>query len=372
MINLLRQNYTQAFAITDKAAANEAGGVVLWDVPPIYAAAFNPIILTRTRYLFAIDGEAPTTGGVITDGTATLYPTSDVDTAAITIVKRDSTRSVTLSAESFGGVTTFDLSAVVRLWFNELLDPAITLPVIDGKLFVQYSIDGMGIDNFSQVFTAINAVAQVGEDSNMTQYLGRILSRAPRLILYEGYDADFSTLTADGVKRDTTSANAILLLDEQGQPILTEKGEEIYVVAGYGTEIERECVPPQPFYVRWINQLGGVDYWMFRQSQEYAPSVKSSSLYERYVANPIDARSNRHAYAITTDHTVTVGAENIPMDFYEMVAWLPFSPFIEWYNEKLDKWIALTVAKYNGSILTRNKLHGIEITFNLPAINTQF
>lgn len=371
MTNLLRQDYAQAFAITDKAAANEAGGVALWDMPPVYSAAYNPILLTRTRYLFALDGETVTGDGILTDGTTTLYQATDVDTTAVTITKADGTRSATLSAESFNGVTTFDLSAVVRLWFNEQLASTVSMPVIDGKLFVRYRIDA-GLSNSSQVFMALNSVAQVGESSNMATYVGKILSRAPRLMMYDGYESDFSALIAEGVERGDTSVNTMVLLDSTDAPILTEDGEEIYVVVGYGMPVTRECVPIAPFYVRWVNQLGGVDYWMFRKHQEFAPSVKSTSLYERFTPDPLNARSNRQGYTIATEHTVTAGADNIPAEFFDMLAGLPFSPFIEWYNEKLGKWIALTVAKYDGAIMTKDALHGIEITFNLPAINTQF
>lgn len=372
MVNLLRKDLAQAFAITDKAAANEAGGVALWDMPPVYSAAYNPIVITRTQYLFALDGQSASGEGVLTNGTSTLYPDPTPTTAIVTIAETDGTRRATLSAESFNGITTFDVSAVVRLWFNEQLATTNNMPVIDRKLFVRYRIEDTDIDGEMQPFMALNAVAQVGEDSNMGAYIGKILSRAPRLILFEGYDGDYATLTDNGVSRDTTSKNAVRLLDDRGNPILTEDGLEIYVIAGHGTEVERNCVPLAPFYVRWINQLGGVDYWMFRKQQEFAPTVKSTAMYERFVANPLDARSNRQSYAITTEHTVTVGAEHIPAEFFDMLAWLPFSPFIEWYNEKLGKWVALTVAKYDGAIQTKDALHGMEITFNLPAINTQF
>lgn len=372
MVNLLRKDLAQAFAITDKAAANEAGGVALWDMPPVYSAAYNPIVITRTQYLFALDGQSASGEGVLTDGTSTLYPDPTPTTAIVTIAETDGSRRATLSAESFNGITTFDVSAVVRLWFNEQLAATANMPVIDRKLFVRYRIEDTGVPNLSQRFMALNAVAQVGESSNMGAYIGKILTRAPRLMMYDGYQSDFSALITEGVERGDTSVNTMLLLSEAGDPILTENGEDIYVVVGYGMPVTRECVPVQPFYVRWVNQLGGVDYWMFRKQQEFAPTVKSTAMYERFVANPLDARSNRQGYAITTEHTVTVGAEHIPAEFFDMLAWLPFSPFIEWYNEKLGKWVALTVAKYDGAIQTKDALHGMEITFNLPAINTQF
>ena len=45
---------------------------------------------------------------------------------------------------------------------------------------------------------------------------------------------------------------------------------------------------------------------------------------------------------------------------------------IEWYNEELSKWIALGISKFDGQENTRSNTNNIEITFNLPNINTQF
>ena len=56
MYNLLRSNYTQAFTTADKAADNAGGGIALWEVPDEMRCAFNPIIVTRTKYLHLIIG----------------------------------------------------------------------------------------------------------------------------------------------------------------------------------------------------------------------------------------------------------------------------------------------------------------------------
>ena len=371
MVNLLRQDLAQAFAITDKAAANNAGGVALWDMPPVYSAAYNPIVITRTQYLFALDGQSASGEGLLTDGTSTLYPDPTPTTAIVTIAETDGTRRATLSAESFNGITTFDVSAVVRLWFNEQLATTVNMPVIDRKLFVRYRIEDADIDGEMQPFMALNAVAQVGESSNMGAYIGKILSRAPRLILYEGYDGDYATLTEDGVSRDTTSKNAVRLLDESGNPILTEDGMEIYVIAAYGTEVARNCVPLSPFYVRWINQLGGVDYWMFEKYQQRTIGVGSTERASTYVANPYTANGNEHTLALTAEDSIRVGAGNLTRGDFEALRQMPFSRLIEWWRPDTQKWVRLNVESYSLQTPNTGRVFSFEVELSLPKRYTQ-
>ena len=60
MRNFLREDLLTAAAIKDKYQCNLEGGVALWDTPPTFSRAFNPITFTRARYLFVTDGFAPT------------------------------------------------------------------------------------------------------------------------------------------------------------------------------------------------------------------------------------------------------------------------------------------------------------------------
>lgn len=384
MKNYLRTNIASAYAESDMAGVNAAGGIALWDLPPQFARAYNPIIYTRTRYLYVTDGYAAPEGvETLTNGTVTLYRNTEVDTATFEVLHPDLT-GVTLSAESMDGVTTFDVAPVVRTWFNEQLADMTTPIVADGRLYTRYVVRNLGGTGWMRTCVAVNAVAQIGETSDMSEYIGKVLTDFTRVAMYDGYPLDYSLLAQSAVatSQGSTPPNSVSrvkvdgtrleLQTESGVPILTEDGEKIYLLPAFNIPVIWRCVPQQPFYVRWINRLGGVDYWMFRGRQVFEPSVKNSTLYERYTPNTATAKSNRQAYAIATDNTVTVGAQGLWYDDYVALRSLPFSPSIEWYNETLGTWIAITVAKYDGEEITRNSTRDIEITFALPAINTQF
>ena len=51
---------------------------------------------------------------------------------------------------------------------------------------------------------------------------------------------------------------------------------------------------------------------------------------------------------------------------------MPFSPLIEWWSEKLSRWVRLSVSKFDGTHYTRPETKSVEISFTLPDINTQF
>lgn len=474
MRNFLREDLLTAAAIKDKYQCNLEGGVALWDTPPTFSRAFNPITFTRTRYLFVTDGFAPTreprpnivgvkpgtkrtlqltypaaayiyvqvtnasgnirtvlfsagvreataSGDVVSiDGfkrnpsepirrqyvdhgfvflvpgeayedehyivapgdaatvdnyldasrMSVLYVVDEVDTSYLDVYRSDGTMGAKLSAESFRGVTTFDVSAVVRLWFNRQLadsTPGAERPTAqspDGRLFARFTVRGLGGPGTKYEFMALNAVAQIGENSDMGPYRGQLLSELRRLRQYEGYPLDYSVLD----ERDIEYSDGVIRLPIPGD------GESR--ADGYGVAVIPSCTPAQPFYVRWVNRLGGVEYFMFGRRQTRKASVKSVSTYGLYVPDSFGASTNRRAYALTTDNTVTVGADGVPEAEYAVLSELPFAPTIEWYAETDSaaggRWVELTVSKFDGSLDTSSRTHSIEIVFQLPNLNVQF
>ncbi len=480
MYNYLRTDAASALAL-DPATANGNGGVAIWDVPPTVVCANNPIVFTRTKYLFWIDGvyDSPfsfrpnvvsivngdlhfryetesklyfklrvlnddgeeedveecvysgrsdwylvdknftvtailgvsLTGNgedwtdVVEDdnyayliaGTEwsddnhycgeegkTLYRGTDVDTAVLNVYRADGTCS-TLSAESFDAVVRFDVSAIVRQWLDEDFAEMPGSLVPDGSLAVKFKIKGIGGTGWADVYLAVNAVSQIGESSDLTSYVGCVLSGFKRLSLYSGYELDYAVVA--GKNTVTTALGAVksmavtrvradnataLLGDEGGNAVGTESGEGIALQSPLDIAVIARCTPRSPFYVRWLNRLGGVDYFMFSRQQKITREVKSVSTYSPYSEDPAEGRTNTRNYALTGQRSVTVGVENIPEDIFNELEKMPFSPRIEWWNESLDKWIELSVSSFSGEYNTKYARSSFEVTFALPTINTQY
>lgn len=339
-----------------------------------------------SSYIYLTPDAVYTDDNFLVQGGRILYlAVSDIDTSYLDVYRSDGSLGIKLGAESFAGITTFDVAAVVRTWFADTLANEDSGVVEDGRLSVKYTVKGIGGIGTTYDMVAINGVAQIGENSDRTAAVGKVLTCYDRLVLYDGYPLDFSVLSDEPISTplgDTASSSisrvrvngseVVLDSETSGVAVLDESGLPILVLPSFDIPVFARCVPEQPFYVRWINQLGGVDYFMFALHQEFQPKVKSSTIYEVYVENTAAARTNAKACAISTENTVVVGAEGVPEREYGVLGRLPFAPTIEWYNETLGKWVAVTVAKFDGKRHSDAPCADIEITFNLPTINTQF
>lgn len=319
-------------------------------------------------YIYLIPTAKYIDDNFIADGVGKILylATNEIDTSYLDVYQANGMPpAIKLAAESFNGITTFDVAAVVRTRFAEYLADSEAAIIADGRLSVQYTVKGVGGVGSVYDMVAINGVAQIGENSDRTADIGKVLTEYNRLVLYDGYELDYAILSATAIAtpRGNSSAYAISRVKVYATDI-EKNTHKIQIVSG--------CVPDQPFYIRWINRLGGVEYYMFARHQTFQPKVKSSSTYEVYVENPITARTNARAYTITTDNVVVVGADGVHEEQYKALANMPFSPTIEWYNEQLGQWVEITVSKFDGKCDSDTSSHDLEITFNLPTINTQF
>lgn len=316
---------------------------------PYYADIVSISPSYDSQYMYLAMGESYDGGDYLVTSAGTVFykDTESIEPITLSILPNNSYEALsTLQAEPFKGQAVIDVGAVVRTLFARQLAPIGNGLSDDPALGVAYSVTS---NTPLGTFLAVNAVAQVGESADMSN-APTPLTLNTTLYRYEGYELTASVISGSAVTRvglNTSDAGSLITIEDR-------------------------CVPPAPFYVRWINALGGVDYWMFCKVQEYAPQVSSSSLYEQSNIDPAQATTNRRAYAIATKNGITVGAQGVAPEAWEALQRLPFAPLIEWWNEKLGKWIGLTVAKYDSAVYTNHSTHDIEIEFELPAINTQF
>ena len=149
-------------------------------------------------------------------------------------------------------------------------------------------------------------------------------------------------------------------LDSLREELLTEK-----------TVVEC-CTPENPFYIRWINQLGGFAYWMFSLNQIYEQSVKTLT-----TVNPVtdDIRNASYLeYEIDKEaaRTVSVGAGNLTDTEYGELLGVTTSPRVEHWDTEAGKWLRIHVASGKFETQTRNSRKEIEMDFTLPTPQIQF
>lgn len=430
MRNILLSNYEQAFVVVDKAAENASGGVGIWEVPMAAQYAYNPIIYTRTHYLHKTAGYEPEgkkpnyikIGGLrllvfdyplasslhigvtfdsgvkrsyvvgagreqwsiiapvadgdvvaldyvafeqesfesicednhfiyICEGTAyqgegfltsesgdVLYRETSVE--PLTLRVRDmSGKEYRMRVDSLGGVAKFDVAPIVRKWFDRN-------SISERALLVHYKTAEIQPD---KVMSAVNGVAQPGEDSAVS--LG-LLTRAEVFHDYGLAGIEIAELIFD----EETYSHKILFHDpsEAVLPLVAE------------------CMPRNPLYLRWINQMGGLDYWMFSRRQTVKEDVRSVSFVEQFVENPALVETNIAPYATDTDSTVTIGAEGVNDADFSVLKMLPFSRFVQRYDFVTGNWVRVMVSKASNAYNIDMLAHDLELELKVFNINTQY
>ena len=142
------------------------------------------------------------------------------------------------------------------------------------------------------------------------------------------------------------------------------------ITFNFKRSIDQSC---ETFYVRWLNTLGGWDYWLFEHKIYDALNVENGDNYESY----FDSISAISDYENVTFKNVTpavqVGSDTLTKDEAEGLKVLPTSPKIYWYNENISKWIGVIVEPGTFNIRsTKENYYNVELTFIKPKYFNQF
>ncbi len=281
------------------------------------------------------------------------------------------------------GTARIDLSYIMRRAFIDMTKEYIRSTQID------YNLVALGYINENYngtLFSVVNAVYQSGyyDSSEGINSLAKVTNTP--LIRYHGYPLivtirlpqsagnKISCVLEDGdtqIERNMFPypiGNIILASDT---PIVSNiKIIQTFTGAVFHDyQVSDGCVPDAPFYIRWINTMGGWDSWMFERREE-TDDVEDVSSIQLHAANPTDTQTT---VSLSASRTVTVGEGLLSKDEYRALAALPRSPRIQWYNEELQAWQTIVVAEgFSATWNSRNGFGDVEFTFALPRILTQF
>jgi len=316
------------------------------------------------------------------------------------------TFSSVLFREFFNDITRFDFSEVLKYWFTEekvILGPSASC-FLDKRLAFEYSINLSASTSI-----AVNAVVQLQRNPDMTTWGNRFLTNFPVLKKYKGYPLDISYLNNsqfafvnfDGATSNKNEAitnlhfsitipdnissliisNIVLSVDlftNASVPVLANSLRNIVVKNPIKAsmqiivELLPTCIPGSPFYVRWINQLGGFDYWMFYQNQIYEQDAKTQAKVSPIIDDILNATYIEREIDKDVSKTVTVGAGNLTdVEFNELVK-ISTSPLVEIWDVEVQKWYRVYVASAKHENSTKDMRKAIEIELTLPIPKIQF
>lgn len=171
-------------------------------------------------------------------------------------------------------------------------------------------------------------------------------------LVYEFEDADASEDEADYVKL---------------RPSVGEYPSQAWNIIFVYTE-----VPCNPFYIRWINQKGGWDTYMFEQHKKYTQEVDRGDQY--VLANSRDpyASQTRGELAPEFKNIVQAGAEQLDENDFNLLKGIALSPLVQRFNNSTGVWQRVLVDDTDLTWDTKTPRNTVSYEFQLIDEQTQW
>lgn len=323
------------------------------------------------------------------------------------------TESIDLYRDSgFGTTKKYDLSFLAKAGFRDLnrtypyIDSRIDFG-IDYNLISAYAYRGIGEQNFN-VRYASRGVRPRGYSVDFSERpIGFVLTdRVPdgdgQLYVkkYFGYP-NFLTLFAKGSRSinmrsamevnvmytGNTSFEKVEISPRINIPLVLEFDEELTEGADYVIVRNRNLplasdkwhihyvdteVPCNPFYIRWINQKGGWDTYMFEQHKKYTQEVDRRDQY--VLANSRDpyASQARGELAPEFKNIVQAGAEQLDENDFNLLKGIALSPLVQVYIYQIGVWQRVLVDDTDLTWDTKAPRNTVSYEFQLIDEQTQW
>lgn len=131
-------------------------------------------------------------------------------------------------------------------------------------------------------------------------------------------------------------------------------------------------VPCNPFYIRWINQKGGWDTYMFEQHKKYTQEVDRGDQY--VLANSRDpyASQMRGELAPEFKNIVQAGAEQLDENDFNLLKGIALSPLVQVYNYQIEVWQRVLVDDTDLTWDTKAPRNTVSYEFQLIDEQTQW
>lgn len=320
------------------------------------------------------------------------------------------TESIDIYRDSgFGTTKKYDLSFLAKAGFRDdrLRTSPYTNPfigfAIDYSLISAYAYRVIGDRNFN-VRYASRGVRARGYNANFTEsYLGLVLTdRGPDndrnlyVKKYYGYpyyvtlfprgfvgSLNIATSVDVWVKLHNGAENQFEISTRLSIPLVYEFEDEAdYVklrlpISAYSSQAWKIVfvnteVPCNPFYIRWINQKGGWDTYMFEQHKKYTQEVDRGDQY--VLANSRDpyASQTRGELAPEFKNIVQAGAEQLDENDFNLLKGIALSPLVQRYNDSIGAWQRVLVNDTDLTWDTKTPRNTVSYEFQLIDEQTQW
>lgn len=404
-------NLTTVIAKTDIPIGNN----MTWKVQiPHIVTAGSP----RDFLVIFAGIEGATAGVKVTlSGMSLAYGNNFIDYSPSPVKAANSlTESINIYRDSgFGTTKKYDLSFLAKAGFRD--DRSRTFPyadqsigfAIDYSLISAYAYRGIGERDFN-VRYASRGVRARGYNANFTEsYLGLVLTdRVPdndrnlyvkkypeypyyvtlfprgflgsprvatsidvRVKLHEDVEKQFDISTRLNIPLVYEFEDADGAEDEADyvklRPSVGEYSSQAWNIIFVYTE-----VPCNPFYIRWINQKGGWDTYMFEQHKKYTQEVDRGDQYVLANSRGPYASQTRGELAPEFKNIVQAGAEQLDENDFNLLKGIALSPLVQMFNYSAGAWQRVLVDDTDLTWDTKTPRNTVSYEFQLIDEQTQW
>ena len=134
-------------------------------------------------------------------------------------------------------------------------------------------------------------------------------------------------------------------------------------------DAERPC---NPFYIRWINQKGGWDTYMFEQHKKYTQEVDRGDQYVLANSRGPYASQTRGELAPEFKNIVQAGAEQLDENDFNLLKGIALSPLVQRYNYSVKAWQRVIVNDTDLTWDTKTPRNTVSYEFQLIDEQTQW
>lgn len=320
------------------------------------------------------------------------------------------TESIDIYRDSgFGTMKKYDLSFLAKAGFRDgrlktvpYIDQSIGF-AIDYSLISAYAYRCIGERNFNVRYASRGVSAQ-GYKANFTEtYLGLVLTDRvpdndrnlyvkkypeypyyvtlfPRGFvgsLYIATSIDVRVKYYEDVEKQfdiSTRLNIPLVyeFEDEADYIKLRPSAGAYSSQAWNIIFVYTEVPCNPFYIRWINQKGGWDTYMFEQHKKYTQEVDRGDQY--VLANSRDpyASQTRGELAPEFKNIVQAGAEQLDENDFNLLKGIALSPLVQRFNASIGVWQRVLVNDTDLTWDTKTPRNTVSYEFQLIDEQTQW
>lgn len=134
-------------------------------------------------------------------------------------------------------------------------------------------------------------------------------------------------------------------------------------------DMEKPC---NPFYIRWINQKGGWDTYMFEQHKKYTQEVDRGDQYVLANSRGPYASQTRGELAPEFKNIVQAGAEQLDENDFNLLKGIALSPLVQRYDRSINAWQRVLVNDTDLTWDTKTPRNTVSYEFQLIDEQTQW